>query len=277
MPTTLINGKSCFYQDIGKGFPILLGHSYMWTSNMWEPQLKSLTAKGFRCIAPDLWDHGKSGHLDANHITIAKLADDAWELMVQLKITEFAVIGLSVGGMWGAELAFKHPNAVKALVLMDTFLGSEPEETKKKYFGLLDILEKEKRFTDPLLNQIVPLFFSPFTLSQNPKLVDNFRHSLAGIKEKNIPGIIALGKAIFSRNCSLEKLAQISLPTLFLVGKDDIPRPPKESQEMASRMPNAEMHVIEHAGHICNLEQPKLVDHFLSNFLNKNIFSTIER
>lgn len=273
MPTTLINGKTCFYQDVGEGYPILLGHSYMWTSNMWDPQLKSLTDKGFRCIAPDLWDHGKSGHLNANHITMAQLADDAWQLMKQLKIPEFAMIGLSVGGMWGAELAFRHPDAVKGLVLMDTFLGKEPDVTKKKYFGLLDILENEKRFTDPLLNQIVPLFFSPFTLSQKPKIVDHFRHALANIKEGSIPGIVTLGKAIFSRNCSLDKLAQVNQPTLFLVGKDDIPRPPRESQEMASRTPNAEMHVIEHGGHICNLEQPEQVDRFLLSFLKKNIFA----
>jgi len=55
--------------------------------------------------------------------------------MQHLKIKEFSVIGLSVGGMWGAELAFTHPNTVKALVLMDTLDGSEPSETKQKYFG----------------------------------------------------------------------------------------------------------------------------------------------
>lgn len=58
MPTIIVEGKSCFYQDVGEGYPVLLGHSYLWTSSMWEPQIKSLGVNGFRCIAPDLWDHG---------------------------------------------------------------------------------------------------------------------------------------------------------------------------------------------------------------------------
>lgn len=273
MPTVSIEGKTCFYQDIGDGYPVLLGHSYLWTSSMWEPQLKHLAASGFRCIAPDLWDHGRSGHCNTKNITIEQLADDAWKLMEQLEIPEFAVIGLSVGGMWGAELAFKHAKAVKALVLMDTFIGSEPDGTKQKYFALLDILEREKRFTAPLLNQVVPLFFSPLTLSQKPEIVDNFRNALAAIKEENMPGIVALGRAIFSRSCSLDKLASFVQPALVLVGKEDAPRPPRESQEMASRLPNAEMHMIEYAGHISSLEQPEQVNAFLTDFLNKNMIS----
>ena len=65
MPRTTIDGKDCFYQDLGKGYPILFGHSYLWSSKMWEPQLKELS-RGFRCIIPDLWDHGQSGHLHAS-------------------------------------------------------------------------------------------------------------------------------------------------------------------------------------------------------------------
>src|SRR5262249_45735968 len=152
-----------------------------------------------------------------------------------------------------------------------TFLGNEPEETRKKYFALLDFLEREKGFSAPLLNQVVPLFFSPATLSQKPGLVDNFRNALATLKEESIPGIVAIGRAIFSRNCFLHNLSKLIQPALVLVGKDDIPRPPRESQEMASLIPNAEIHVIEQAGHISNLEQPEQVTHFLVDFLDKAI------
>jgi pimeloyl-ACP methyl ester carboxylesterase len=49
-----------------------------------------------------------------------------------------AIIGLSVGGMWAAHLALMHPEAVTALVLMDTYVGSEPEATKTVYLNLLN-------------------------------------------------------------------------------------------------------------------------------------------
>lgn len=270
MPTISIAGRTCFYQDVGTGYPLLLGHSYLWTSDMWQAQLKTLSQK-FRCIAPDLWDHGQSGHLNTNTINLEHLADDAWELMNKLGIPQFAVIGLSIGGMWGAELAFKYPHAVKALVLMDTFLGEEPEVTRQKYFALLDILEREKQFITPLLNHIIPIFFSPATISDKPQLVEDFKAMLSCINEKNIPGIVMLGRAIFSRQCSLNKLSKLVQPILFLVGKDDIPRPPQESQKMVVQVPHSEIHIIEDAGHISCLEQPATVNAHLLDFLNKNV------
>lgn len=268
MPTTLIDGKLCFYQDIGEGYPILLGSSYLWTSEMWEPQLKHLSQE-FRCIAVDLWSHGKSGRLDAKHYTIEQLADDYWKLMKQLGISKFAIVGLSVGGMWGAHLALKHPQAVSALVLMDTFVGSEPQETKQKYFMLLDQIEKDERFTDTLLDRIIPLFFSPHTFANQPQLVDNFRRTLGNIKKENIPGIVTLGKAIFSRNCILNQLRLITQPTQVLVGRDDIPRPPREAEEMVSYLPSAKLHIVDKAGHISSQEQPDVVNGVLLDFLRK--------
>lgn len=268
MPTTLIRGKRCFYQDIGEGYPLLLGHSYLWASTMWEPQLKHLPQE-FRCIAVDLWDHGQSGCLDAKRYTIEQLADDYWEFIKCLGISEFGIIGLSVGGMWGAHLALKYPHAVSALVMMDTYVGSEPQVTQQKYFKMLDLIEKEQCFTPALIDQIAPLFFSPQTLLQNPRLVDGFRKSLECVKKENISGIVALGRAIFSRQCLLDQLPSLKQPTLVLVGRDDIPRPPKEAEEMARLLPNAELQVVENAGHISNLEQSECVTSILVNFLRK--------
>lgn len=51
MPTM---GKSLHYLDVGSGFPLLLGHSYLFDLNMWAPQFEAL-AKRYRLIVPDLW------------------------------------------------------------------------------------------------------------------------------------------------------------------------------------------------------------------------------
>ncbi len=268
MPTISIDGKTCFYQDRGEGYPVLLGHSYLWTSDMWEPQLQSLS-KEFRCIAVDLWDHGQSGSIGTNTYSVEQLAEDYWKLMQHLEIPEFAMIGLSVGGMWGAHLALNHPEALRALVLMDTYVGSEPQITQQRYFGLLDLLEKIQCFTKEILDQIVPMFFSPYTYSHQPHLVQAFRESLMSIKKENFAGIVALGRVIFSRKCLLDRLPQLMQPTLVLAGKDDMPRPPREAEEMARLIPNAILGIIENAGHISNLEQPGEVTSLLVNFLEK--------
>ncbi len=265
MPKTLIDGKEIFYRDLGGGFPILFGHSYLWSSEMWEPQLEELSKK-YRCIAPDLWSHGESDLLDAKKYSVEELAADHWKLMQHLKIPEFAVIGLSVGGMWAAHLALAYPKAVKALVLMDTYLGSEPMVTQQKYFKMLDFIEKGQTFV-PLLDQIVPLFFSPKTLIHRPHLVQNFRNSLAEIKKEKLAGIVTLGRAIFSRSNLLGQFQSIQQPTLILVGNDDIPRPPKEAEEMARLLPNGTLAIIQDAGHISNLEESDQATSCLARFM----------
>ncbi|WP_420421008.1 alpha/beta fold hydrolase [Simkania sp.] len=270
MPTIELRGKTCFYQDRGEGYPLLLGHSFLWDSAMWQPQIEELS-KHYRCIVPDLWSHGQSDPLSSTATSIDALADDYWELMQALKISEFALIGLSVGGMWGTLLTLKHPEAVKALVLMDTFVGSEPTPTQQKYFGLLDLLEKEKAFTPALFSQVVPLFFSPTTLSQNPTLAENFHQKLSALSPESIEGMVTLGRAIFSRPCLLDQLADIQVPALVIVGQDDIPRPPSEAREMNARVPNCSLKIVPEAGHICNLEKPAEVTSHLTDFLQQHL------
>lgn len=260
-----MDGKECFYQDRGTGFPLLFGHSYLWTSEMWEPQLLVLSQQ-FRCIAPDLCGHGGSDSFPVT--SISDLAEHAWNLMQALGIDQFGIVGLSVGGMWGTELALQHPQAVKALVLMDTYVGGEPPLTKQRYFVLLDLLEKAGQFTPELLDQIIPLFFSPATFQSQPDLPLRFRESLASIPGERIPAIASLGRVIFSRRDLLNQLSALAIPTLIIVGKDDIPRPPKEAQEMAFCLSQGSILEVKEAGHISNLEQVEVVNQALSGFLN---------
>ena len=60
MPAHIIQGSTLHYQDHGAGFPVLLGHSYLWDAAMWAPQIDALS-RSYRVIVPDLWGHGASG------------------------------------------------------------------------------------------------------------------------------------------------------------------------------------------------------------------------
>ena len=218
MPTTNIRSKKLYYQDIGEGYPLLFGHSYLWTSNMWKPQLERLS-KHFRCIATDLWDHGQSDHLGEEDYSLEQCADDHFELMKMLGIDEFAMIGLSVGGMWGTHLALRYPEAISHLVLMDTFVGSEPKVTLDKYFAMIDSFESAGCFSPAFVDSVVPLFFSPHTLENKKDMVKAFHDSLCNVKPDQIPGIAKLGRIIFSRADLISRLQEITQPSLVIVGK----------------------------------------------------------
>ncbi|MGQ9466789.1 MAG: alpha/beta fold hydrolase [Anaerolineae bacterium] len=266
MPTVTIKGRTLFYEEKGKGFPLLFGHSYLWDGGMWEPQVEALSSS-YRCIVPDLWAHGRSDPLPEIPYSLEAIAEDHWSLVQMLGLERFAVIGLSVGGMWGSHLALKHPEAVAALVLMDTSVGPEPEEKRLRYFGMLDTMEKAGATPAPIAEAVVPLFFSPVTIQQKPELPARFKASLAGIPADRIPSIVAIGRAIFGRSSLLDRLAEIRVPTLIIVGADDVARPPAEAEEMARLIPGARLEVIPEAGHISTLEQPERVTSLIRSFL----------
>ncbi len=266
MPSLTIKGRTLFYEEKGEGFPLLFGHSYLWDGKMWEPQVEALSSS-YRCIVPDLWAHGRSNLLPEIPYSLESIAEDHWLLARALGLERFAVVGLSVGGMWGVHLTLKHPEAVAALVLMDTYVGPEPEEKRLRYFGMLDTVEKAGAIPAPLAEAVVPLFFSPVTIQQKPDFPARFKASLTGIPADRIPSVVAVGRAIFSRSSVLDRLAEIHVPTLVMVGADDLSRPPFEAEEMARLIPGARLEVIPEAGHISTLEQPERVTSLIRSFL----------
>ena len=270
--TIEINQKRLSYLDEGEGFPILFGHSYLWNAEMWRPQIDQLKTK-FRCIVPDLWGHGESDPVTESEYTIQQLADDYQAFLDALNIEKCAIVGLSVGGMWGTQLTLQNPNRISALVIMDTYVGAEPIGSLQVYNAMIDQFTSEKCFSSEFVEQVTPFFFSPKTLKASLPIVGKFKQSLAGVQSENVEGIGVIGKGVFSRKSLLDQLGNISIPSLVVVGKDDMPRPPREAKEMADLL-NTKCIEIEDTGHICNLERPEVVSQLLETFLDKVLAGT---
>lgn len=270
MNTFKRNGKNMAYLDIGQGPVLLLGHSYLWDNTMWQPQVEVLSQR-YRCIVPDLWAHGQSDAAPLQTANLQDYANDVLALMDHLSIDTFSVVGLSVGGMWGAELAIKAPTRVSALVMMDTFVGFEPEVTKAKYFGMFDVIEQQKMIPAPMLDMIVPLFFANNAASDNPALVSAFSQKLAALEGQAAVDIVTIGRMVFDRRDTFDDIEKLTLPVLVMVGAEDKPRPPLEAQLMHDAINGSEYKVIPQSGHICNLEQPSLVTEALEAFLAKHV------
>jgi pimeloyl-ACP methyl ester carboxylesterase len=268
MPTLSIHGSALSYVERGTGFPVVFGTSYLWDAGMWAPQVEVLSRR-YRCLVPELWGHGQSQAIPEVPYSMGRLATDMRAFVDALGIEQFALVGLSVGGMWGTELALDCAGRVRALALMDTFVGPEPPATQARYFAMLDMLKRVGRMPPALVDQVVPLFFAPETLAGNPALVDRFRHALLGIPSEHMPSIVALGYAIFSRPSLLERLPTLACPTLVVVGRGDRSRPVHEAEMMAKVIPGARLEIIEAAGHISSLEQPDQVNALLDGFLRE--------
>ncbi|WP_299008669.1 alpha/beta fold hydrolase [uncultured Shewanella sp.] len=256
------------YQDIGQGPVILLGHSFLWDSHMWAPQIAALS-QDYRCIVPDFWGHGQSDAAPSYTHSLKDYAQQVLALMDHLDIEEFAIVGLSVGGMWGAELTTLAPSRVQALVLMDTFVGLEPEITHQKYMQMLDTIAQLKAVPQPIIDAVSPLFFANNAHQDSPELVETFRQYLSNLTGERAVEIARMGKIIFDRRDQMDELANFALPVLIAVGQEDNPRPVLESYLMQDSITHAQLIQIPNAGHISNLEQAEFVTEMLRTFLNK--------
>ncbi len=272
MDTTMkkfeIEGQQLAYLDQGEGPVLLFGHSYLWDNQMWAPQIAQLS-QHYRCIVPDFWAHGESDAAPRSMTSLTEYAQHMLDLMDHLNIETFSIVGLSVGGMWGTEVVVAAPQRVTSLVLMDTFVGWEPEITHKKYFGMLDAITEHKAVPAPLLDAIVPLFFANDATQDNPELVENFRQSLALLSGDAAVEVARMGRMIFGRRDAIEDVEKFALPVLIAVGCEDKPRPVFEHYLMHDCISGSQLVEIPKAGHISNLEQPEFTNTMLSEFLAK--------
>lgn len=270
MPTMLIRHHALYYQDIGEGFPVLLGHGYLWDRKMWQAQVERLSSQ-FRCIVPDLWSHGFSEEIPQRPYSIEQLSEDYFHLMRYLGFEQYAIVGHSVGGMWGAQLAINHPEKVKALILLDTFLGEEQEEKKQTYLEYLAMIEAADRFDEHLADTLCHLFFADATHQNNPSLIQKFRSHLMQIPHERLAGLVEIGYTIFNRGSLLGQLQKLEMPVLVACGTEDKPRPVSESKQMLQHIKHRAFHTFKDAGHVVALEQPQHVTDLLEQFLIQHL------
>jgi len=266
MPFVTIDGQPLHYIDQGTGPAVLLAGSYLWDQAMWAPQIAALSQQ-YRVIALDLWGHGQSGPLPVGTTSLDDLARQALALLDHLDIERVTLVGLSVGGMWGARLALSAAQRINGLVLMDTYVGAEPEPTRQYYFSLLKQIEEAGVITPALLDIVVPIFFRP-GIDPQSALYRDFRASLAALPADRLrESIVPMGRITFGRDDLLPRLGELdAATTLVMCGDQDKPRPPGEAREMAELI-GCPWVLVPEAGHISNLENPEFVTQALLAFL----------
>ena len=94
---TTSDGTDIFYQDHGKGQPILFSHGWPLSGDAWAAQMVFMGNHGYRVIAHDRRSHGRSAQTwDGNNMD--QYADDLAELIESLDLTDLVMVGHSTGG-----------------------------------------------------------------------------------------------------------------------------------------------------------------------------------
>ena len=254
------NGIQMNYELSGnEGAPVVvLGHSLASSLVMWQPQIDALTPH-YRVLCYDTRGHGETD-APAPPYTLEQLGEDAIALLDVLDIDVVHWVGLSMGGMIGQCIALNHPGRFKSLSLCDT-AAIIPAEADPVWQERIDLARKEGM--TPLAEATLERWFTPPYLAQNPPVVDIVRRH---ILKTPVDGYIGCSEAIRHLNY-LDRLSEIKIPTLIMVGEDDPGTPVDASRAMHDRIPNSTLTVLPSAAHLSNIEQTERFNHALMKFL----------
>jgi pimeloyl-ACP methyl ester carboxylesterase len=123
-----VNGLSMYYEVHGQGAPTLLLHGAYMTADTMGEVLPGL-AEGRQVIVPEQQAHGRTADID-RPITYEQMADDTAELVRHLGIEQLDVVGYSMGGGIALQMALRHPQLLRKLVLVSAGYASDamPQE-----------------------------------------------------------------------------------------------------------------------------------------------------
>jgi 3-oxoadipate enol-lactonase len=246
-----------------RGVLVLL-HAFPLNARMWEGQL-AFADSGWRVIAPQLrgFDAG-AGEPPAS--SVDDYAGDVIDLLDALHVKQAVVGGLSMGGYVAFALLRLAARYVQGLVLADTRSQADTPEGIAGRTRLLQLLDDKG--PSAVAEEMIPKLLGNTTRLTKPAVVETVRSLALASPAEAIAGAI---RALMSRPDSTPLLAAIHVPTLFVVGAEDMLTPPAASEEMHRAIAGSEIVHIPEAGHLSNLEQPERFNAALAAFLSHRV------
>lgn len=228
-----------------------------------DPLVATL-ADRFRCVATDARDTGASSRADADY-TVGDLALDAAAVIDALGLGACHVLGFSLGGATGMELALARPELVRSLVLLSTW-GRSDRYMRAQLRNWQLVRQASIGDERAFLSALNPWMFSPVTLEDRDRM-----HAIgAGWLEEphQEPDAFIRQTVADAGHDVLDRLGAIDVPALVIVGEDDICTPPRCAMQLAHAIPDARLAMIPEAGHCAIYEQPEAVHAAIAAFLD---------
>jgi len=272
MPLRQTNDIQTFYLDEGDGDPVVFIHGHTLDHRMWDAQVPALLAAGYRVIRHDLRGHGRSDATLTGY-TSEELASDLKALLEALSVERAHLVGLSRGGGVALAFALAYPRTTRTLTLIDSILpGRTASAEFTRSFRALSArfaAGGKRAFLDHWLES--PLFTPA---RRDPALATRLAEIVQEFAALEMTP--AAQTAMRERAATLptapppaERLREIEIPTLIIIGELDLPHFHAFAEEMATTIPDARRLVIEGAGHMANMEAPAAVNAALLRFLKE--------
>ena len=264
MPIIPINDVALRYRELGDrdNQTIVFASSLLWTADTFSELLTEL-AKEYHIVMPDLHGHGASEYREA--MTIDSMTEDFYCLLRTLRLPRVVWFGCSIGGMIGMRLSIAHPEALDSLILMAATAQLDPSTIKAATLHLWKMFRDGHR--EEIADAAMKFFFASKTYRDRPELIKQCRAALVSTKDAR--GMFSAAQAAFNRSDIGGEIHRIKTPTLVIAGREDPAATPTQADFIASRIPGAEVKIIEDASHLVGIEKPFEIAKLVRDFLRR--------
>ncbi len=265
MPGISISYIQLYFEGVGEGEPLILIPGFAAGRWIWFKQIVPLSSQ-FRVISFDPRGVGRS-QFDSEPVTIRQMADDVAALLHGLGIDCAHILGASFGGFVAQEFALAYPEMTRTLLLCCTSFGGAnhvaPSMETLAALASTNGFNTEERIRRNLLPAFSPAFAREHSGEieeivrlrlENPVIEEAYRAQLSA----------AVGFNAESR------VKVIQAPTLVLSGGADAVVPAQNSRNLAAKIPDAQLTIVEGGSHLFFVEQPEEFNRIVVEFLKKH-------
>ncbi len=263
MPYFVFDGTEMYYEDHGKGAPLLILNGIFMSCASWTAFLPAIE-KTNRLLLLDLLDQGKSGKMQREYTQDVQVEAVA-AFLRHLGLEKAHVMGISYGGEVAMKLAARYPALIDKLILSNTAAYTSPwlkdighawEYAFKSYDG------------HQFFKTCIPMVYSPKFYEEN--------YAWASAREEVF--VKAFGRDVYDAFARLtrsaeqhdarEELGSITAPTLVISSQHDYITPPHQQEALVRSIPGAAYVMVPDAGHALMYEKPAAFIALVLGFIN---------
>jgi len=247
-----------YYRQSGEGPPLLLIHGLFGSLENLGGLARELAAD-FCVYSIDLPNHGRSAHTQESSLSDMAAAVKTW--LDQKNLTRVSIVGHSLGGKVGMELALQFPELVSMLAVMDIAPVTYPPHHSDVFAGLLALdpskVKTRSQADDELKARVPESAIRSFLLKNLVKGPQGYSWRM------NLPLLHRDYERLIAGNCE----GVFDKPTLFLKGGRSSYIQPQHKEAIMARFPAATLKVVAETGHWLHVEKSALVVRLLRRFL----------
>jgi pimeloyl-ACP methyl ester carboxylesterase len=263
MPELEVPGALLHYEVTGEGpETIVFAHGLLWSGDMFAAQVAALSDR-YRCVTFDFRGQGRS-QVTADGYDMDTLSADAAAVIEGLGCAPCHFAGLSMGGFVALRLALRRAELLRSLILLETTADPEPAPNVPRY-RRLNLVARWLGLR-LVAGRVMPIMFGEKFLTDPARAAERALWRRRLVANHRL-GISRAVRGVIERRGVADEIHRIDLPTLIVVGDQDVATVAAKSERMHARIAGSKLVVVPGAGHSSTVEEPAAVTAAIGDFL----------